>query len=111
VGIRSYRAGLDPQYFDIHSRSWRSVGLLWLALGKSLPNQAGWISGLLALLVHNFANFNDLFIEAPLVAMEMEISTAVIWGLPLTILTLRRDIDSAIAYHWIQDVARFLVGF
>lgn len=37
--------------------------------------------------------------------------TAIIWGLPLTLLARFKDLESAIAFHWIQDVARFLAGF
>jgi hypothetical protein len=87
------------------------LGLLWLALRTLLPHQAAWISGLLALLVHNFTHFDDLFLRSPLMALGMGSVMAVIWGLPPTVLALRRDIDSAIAFHWIQDVARFVAGF
>jgi hypothetical protein len=87
------------------------LGLLWLALRNSLPDQAALFSGLLALLVHNFVHFDDLFLQAPLVALGMGLVMAIVWGIPETVLALRRDIDSAIAFHWIQDAARFLAGF
>lgn len=87
------------------------LGLLWLALRKPLPNQAAWLAGLLAMLAHNFMHFGDLFLQAPLMALGLGAGMAILWGLPPTILALRRDIESAIAFHWIQDVARFLVGF
>ena len=87
------------------------LGMLWLALRNSLPERAAMFSGLLALLVHNFVHFGDLFLQAPLVALGMGLVMAIVWGIPLTVLALRRDIDSAIAFHWIQDAARFLMGF
>jgi hypothetical protein len=87
------------------------LGLLWLALRNSLPERAAMFSGLLALMVHNFVHFGDLFLQAPLVALGMGLVMAIVWGIPLTVLALRRDIDSAIAFHWIQDAARFLAGF
>ena len=87
------------------------LGLLWLLLRQSLPKHAVWIAGVLAMLVHNFAHFDDLFLQAPLVAFGMGSVMAVIWGLPLTILVLRKDLESAVAFHWIQDAARFLTGF
>jgi hypothetical protein len=87
------------------------LGLLWLALHKTIPQHAAWLAGLLALLVHSFMHFDDLFLQAPLVALGMGLAMAVIWGLPLTILVLRRDLESAIAFHWIQDLARFITGF
>jgi hypothetical protein len=87
------------------------LGLLWMVLRKPMPNQAAWLSGLLVLLVHTFIHFDDLFLQSPLVALGMGVAMAAFWGLPMTILALRRGIESAIAFHWIQDGARFLVGF
>jgi hypothetical protein len=87
------------------------LGLFWLVLRKSLPTQAPWLAGVLVLLVHNYSHFDELFLQAPLAALGMGLVMAVIWGLPLTILALRRDLDSAMAFHWLQDVTRFLSGF
>lgn len=86
-------------------------GLLWLVLRNSLPKQAVWLAGLISMLVHNFSHFDDLFLQAPLVALGMGIVLALIWGLPPLFLARRRGLESAIAFHWIQDVARFLAGF
>lgn len=86
-------------------------GLLWLVLRHALPAQAAWLSGLLAMLVHNFAHFDDLFLQSPLVALGMGAVLALLWGLPPLILARRRGLESAIAFHWLQDVARFLAGF
>lgn len=86
-------------------------GLLWLVLWKSLREQAAWLAGLLATLVHNFAHFDDLFLQSPLLALGMGTVVLLIWGLPPLILARRRGLESAIAFHWIQDVARFLAGF
>jgi hypothetical protein len=87
------------------------LGLLWLALSKPLPDQAPWAAGLLSMLVHNFMHFDELFIQAPWVALGMGTLMTLIWGLPLTYLALRRGLESAIAFHWIQDVARFVAGY
>jgi hypothetical protein len=34
-----------------------------------------------------------------------------LWGVPPLILARRRGLESAITFHWIQDVARFLAGY
>jgi hypothetical protein len=86
-------------------------GLLWLVLRNPLPKQSVWLAGLLAMLVHNYSHFDDLFIQSPLVALGMGALLALIWGLPPLILARCRGLESAIAFHWIQDVARFLAGF
>lgn len=86
-------------------------GLLWLILRGSLAGRAAWAAGGLALLIHNFAHFDDLFVQNPLLALGMGLVMALLWGLPPTLLALRRDLESAVAFHWIQDAARFLAGF
>jgi len=86
-------------------------GLLWLMLRRSLPQQAASVAGLLALLIHNYAHFDALLAEAPLVAVGMGLVMGVFWGLPPYFLARRRSLEAAIAFHWIQDAARFLAGF
>lgn len=86
-------------------------GLLWLVLRNSLPEKAIWLSGLLSMLVHTYSHFDDLFIQSPLMALGMGFVLALIWGLPPLLLAHRRGLESASAFHWIQDVARFLAGF
>jgi hypothetical protein len=86
-------------------------GLLWLLLRKSLPGHAVWLAGLLAMLVHNYSHFDDLFIQSPWAALGMGAVLALIWGMPSLILARRRGLESAVAFHWIQDAARFLAGF
>lgn len=86
-------------------------GLLWLALRRSLPERAGWLSGLLAMLIHNFAHFDELFMEAPLIALGMGLVMGLLWGVPPMVLARRRGLESAVAFHWIQDAARFFAGY
>jgi len=85
--------------------------LVWLVLRKSLHDRAVWISGAIAMLIHNYSHFDALFVQAPLVALGMGLVIAIVWGLPPTILAKYRGMEAAIAFHWIQDVARFLAGF
>lgn len=63
------------------------------------------------MLVHNYSHFDDLFIQSPWAALGMGAVLALVWGVPPLILARRRGLESAIAFHWIQDVARFLAGF
>lgn len=86
-------------------------GLLWLVVRTSLPEQAAWIAGLLAMLVHNYSHFDDLFLQSPLVALGMGAGLALVWGLPPMILARRKGLEAAITFHWIQDAARFVAGF
>lgn len=86
-------------------------GLLWLALQNSLAEKAPWFSGLLAMLIHTYSHFDDLFIQSPLMALAMGTALALFWGLPPLLLARRRGLEAAIAFHWIQDVARFWAGY
>jgi hypothetical protein len=85
--------------------------LLWVVLNKTVPEKAVWLSGVLAMLVHNYQHFDDLFLQSPFVAIGMGIVMIIFWGIPPLILARRRGLESAIAFHWIQDVARFVTGF
>jgi hypothetical protein len=86
-------------------------GLLWLILRDSLPKQSVWLAGLLSMLVHNYSHFDELFLQSPLAALGMGVVLALVWGLPPLLLARRRGLESAVAFHWIQDAARFLAGF
>ena len=102
---------LQPGIFEEVIYRFALWGLLWLMLRNSIPKQSDWISGLLAMLVHNYSHFDDLFLQSPLVAVGMGAILALFWGLPPVILARRRGLESAIAFHWLQDMARFLTGF
>lgn len=86
-------------------------GLFWLMLRNSLPERAVWLAGMLALLVHNYSHFDDLFLQSPLTALGMGALLALFWGVPSFILARYRGLESAIAFHWLQDAAHFLTGF
>jgi hypothetical protein len=86
-------------------------GLLWILLQKAVPEKAVCLAGLLSMLVHNYAHFDDLFLQSPLTALGMGAVLALFWGIPPLILARRRGLESAVAFHWIQDAARFLAGF
>ncbi len=87
------------------------LGLVWWVLRPSMQGQAAWGAGILTLLAHNFMHFDDLWLTAPWMAAGMGVVLALLWGLPPTLLALRRDLESAIAFHWVQDAARFWAGF
>ena len=100
---------LQPGIFEEVIYRFALWGLLWLMLRNSISKQSDWISGLLAMLVHNYSHFDDLFLQSPLVAVGMGAILALFWGLPPVILARRRGLESAIAFHWFQDMARFLL--
>ncbi|HMN62966.1 MAG TPA: CPBP family glutamic-type intramembrane protease, partial [Anaerolinea sp.] len=86
-------------------------GLLWLVLRASLAEKAVWPAGVLAMLIHNYAHFDDLFLQSPFTAIGMGAVLAIVWGVPPLILARRRGLEASIAFHWLQDALRFLTGF
>lgn len=86
-------------------------GLLWMMLQKAGSEKAIWFAGLLSMLVHNYQHFDDLFLQAPLTALGMGAVMALFWGVPPLILARRKGLESAVAFHWLQDALRFLSGF
>lgn len=109
--LAAVRDALQPAITEEVVYRFAFLSLLWLVLRKSLPTQADWLSALLAMLVHNYMHYDELFVQAPLVALGVGLAVLVLWGLPLTYLILRRGLEPAIAFHWLQDVARFISGF
>jgi hypothetical protein len=107
-------AGLDalqPALFEEVVYRLALLGLFWLALRRTWPGRASaWLAGGLAMLVHTFSHLGDLFVTQPLLALGMGTVMALLWGLPALILALRRDLESAIGFHWIQDAVRFMGG-
>ncbi|MBX2997020.1 MAG: CPBP family intramembrane metalloprotease [Caldilineaceae bacterium] len=110
-GLAAAMDALQPGVVEEVLYRFAFLGLLWLALRGTWPHrQAIWLAGLLSLLVHTFGHFSDEFIHAPMTALIMGTVLALLWGVPLTVLALRRDLESATGFHWMQDFARFWAG-
>ena len=102
---------LQPALFEEFLYRFALWGLLWLLLRRALPGKAPLVSGILAALVHNYAHFDDAFLQAPLAALATGLVMLILWGLPLLILARKKGLESAAAFHWLQDLLRFLAGF
>lgn len=88
------------------------LGLLWLLFRRDWSSrQAMMLAGLLAVLIHTYSHYSDLFLTQPLTALGMGAVMGLVWGVPPTLLALRRDLESAVSFHWIQDAIRFWLGF
>jgi hypothetical protein len=102
---------LQPAVFEELLYRLAFLSLLWLVLRRSWSQrQAVWLASLLSLLAFSYGHFSDEFITQPLATLAIGGVMALIWGLPTTVLALRRDLDSAAGFHWVQDFARFWVG-
>jgi hypothetical protein len=65
----------------------------------------------LAVVPHSLNHLPDLFRDNPVAAVTLLVATCLLFGLPMALLQLKRNLESAIAFHWFIDFARFLFGF
>ncbi len=86
------------------------LGIVWLLLRPHWGRRAPWLACIVALLVHTFAHNGELLLADPLMYVGFGIVLALVWGVPTTVLALRRDLESAVGFHWVQDAVRFLGG-
>jgi membrane protease YdiL (CAAX protease family) len=60
---------------------------------------------------HSLNHLPDLFLQNPWMGLFMLIATSLLFGLPMALLQLKRNLETAIAFHWFIDFMRFLFGF
>jgi hypothetical protein len=65
----------------------------------------------LAVIPHSLLHLPDLFLENPGMALGLLAATSLLFGLPMAILQIRKNLESAIAFHWFIDFVRFLFGY
>lgn len=86
------------------------LGLLALLLQPFWGERATWLAGAFALVVHSYAHNGQMLLEQPLMYLAFGAVLALLWGVPLTVLAVRRGLEAAAGFHWVQDAARFLGG-
>lgn len=86
------------------------LGIVWLVLRPFWGRRSAALAGVVTLLVHAFAHAGDLLLTDPATYLGFGIVLALVWGVPATVLALRRDLENAAGFHWIQDAVRFLGG-
>lgn len=84
-----------------------------LTLLRDVASQrlAGSAAVVLAVVPHSLNHLPDLFVASPAMAVSLLVATSLLFGLPMALLQLKRNLESAIAFHWFIDFARFLFGF
>jgi hypothetical protein len=87
------------------------LSFLWVVLQLAWPRHATLLAATLSLLVHNYSHFGPLLHERPLFALGYGALVGLFFGLPMTALAVRRDLESAIGCHWVVDWLRFAAGF
>jgi hypothetical protein len=85
--------------------------VLHLLGGSASPRWTVMIAVFLAVVPHSLNHLPDLFLENPMMGWVMLTATSLLFGLPMAILQIKRNLETAIAFHWFIDFARFLFGF
>jgi hypothetical protein len=87
------------------------MGLAIVILTKVLPRKIAIVSAVfMAIVFHSAAHVPDLLTTNPAMALVMVLVTSILFGLPMAVLAYRRDIETAIGFHWVIDAVRFALG-
>jgi hypothetical protein len=65
----------------------------------------------LAVVPHSLNHLPELFLENPPMGFFMLAATCLLFGLPMALLQIKKNLEAAIAFHWFIDFMRFLFGF
>lgn len=65
----------------------------------------------LSVVPHSLNHLPDLLLENPLMGCALLAATSLLFGLPMALLQIRRNLETAMSFHWFIDFARFLFGF
>lgn len=64
-----------------------------------------------AVVPHSLNHLPYLFLQNPLMSLFMLAATSLLFGLPMALLQIKKNLETAIAFHWWIDFMRFLFGF
>ncbi len=65
----------------------------------------------LAVIPHSLNHLPDLFLDNAPMGLFMLTMTSLLFGLPMALLQVKRNFETAVAFHWFIDFARFLFGY
>jgi hypothetical protein len=87
------------------------MGLAIVVLSKVLPRNIAVVGAVfMAIVFHSAAQVPDLLASDPALALGSVVLTSLLFGLPMALLAYKKDIETAIGFHWIIDALRFSLG-
>ncbi len=87
------------------------MAIALVILMKVLPRNIAIASAIfMAVVFHSAAHVPDLLVSDPAMAVATVAVTSLLFGLPMALLAYRRDIETAIGFHWVIDAVRFSLG-
>lgn len=110
--LRSAPEALSPAIHEEVIFRYFVLGLVFHLLGPSTSRRIALAVALvLAVVPHSLNHLPELFLANPLMGLAMLTVTCLLFGLPMAILQVKRNLETAIAFHWLIDFARFLFGY
>lgn len=82
-----------------------------LLQGSARPRLAWTAAIVMAVVPHSLLHLPDLFIVNPWMAVGKLAATSLLFGLPMALLQVKRSYETAVAFHWLIDFARFFFGY
>ena len=83
----------------------------YLLRSSRSPRLVSLVALVLAVVPHSLNHLPDLFLENPMMGLAMLVATSLLFGLPMAVLQIKKNLETAVAFHWLIDFARFLFGF
>jgi hypothetical protein len=110
--FRSALAALSPAIHEEVIFRYFVLAVVFHLLGPGAARGPALVAALgLAVVPHSLNHLPDLFLENPAMGLAMLVATSLLFGLPMALLQVRRNLETAMAFHWFIDFARFWFGY
>jgi hypothetical protein len=89
------------------------LGLALAILSRFLPWKTAVCSAILMSVVFHMApHVPDMIASNPVSALVSVLIMSIVYGLPITLLAYKRDVETALGFHWVIDAVKFTIfGF
>jgi hypothetical protein len=89
------------------------LGLALAILARFLPWKTAVCSAILMSVVFHMApHVPDMIASNPASALVSILIMSIVYGLPITLLAYKRDVETAMGFHWVIDAVKFtILGF
>lgn len=110
--FRSAFAALSPAIHEEVIFRYFVLAVVFHLLGPGAARGPALVAALaLAVVPHSLNHLPELFLENPSLGLVMLAATSLLFGLPMAWLQVRRNLETAVAFHWFIDFARFWFGY
>ncbi len=109
--VAALLSALEPGVVEEVAYRLTFLGILWIALRPGWPDRAVLLAAFLSVVVHGYSHLDAMLLDQPVFALVYGGVLSLAFGAPMAYLAVRRDLETASGFHWVQDALRFLAGF